>query len=161
MFLSHALVLGEKLLRACSTPSGLPYSNINLGNGAGTGTPWASGVRFLLRGEGPCQTCFAPFPRTPCLVPSHSRVLRSFLDCMDCCWLIVGHQSIIIAEAASILVEFTQLSRLTGDKRFSDAVSGGGGGAGGSELRYSTLAGPPQSQLTNCSLARVVVHDPG
>ena len=153
MVLSHALVLGEKLLRACSTPSGLPYSNINLGNGAGTGTPWASGVRFLLRGEGPCQTCFTPFPARLA-----ARVLRSFLDCMDCCWLIVGHQSIIIAEAASILVEFTQLSRLTGDKRFSDAVSGGGGGG---ELRDSTFAGRPQSQPTDCLLARVVVHDPG
>jgi hypothetical protein len=75
-----------------------------------------------------------------------------------CCLLILGHQSIIIAEAASILVEFTQLSRLTGDKRFSDAVSGGGGGG---ELRDSTFAGRPQSQPTDCLLARVVVRDPG
>jgi hypothetical protein len=86
VFLSHALVLGEKLLRACSTPSGLPYSNINLGNGAGTGTPWASGVRFLLRGEGPCQTCFAPFPRTRLAL---SRVTYVFCARSLLAWIVV------------------------------------------------------------------------
>lgn len=40
------------------------------------------------------------------------------------CTFFCRGQSIIIAEAASVLVEFTQLSRLTGDIRFSEAVRG-------------------------------------
>ncbi len=45
VFLDKARDLGDRLLRAFDSPSGLPYNQIHLQTGAGTGTGWAGGVR--------------------------------------------------------------------------------------------------------------------
>ncbi len=45
VFLEKAKDLGDRLLRAFDSPTGLPYNQINLQNGQGTGTSWAGGVR--------------------------------------------------------------------------------------------------------------------
>ena len=107
-----------RLLRAFETPSGIPYNSINLQSGQGTGTSWAGGVRAHRRVV-PCAAPFAAFAAS-----CKRSAVRSAVLTMPRCRVppLSNEQNLILSESTTMMIEFTHLTKVTGDPKYAAAV---------------------------------------